>query len=131
MDHDERRPTFDAEERVLRVRSLLPMLLPAIGCVGYAPPAQHLASAMASVHFAEDLGATALPTANHHVKLAQEQIARAKVLMQEGSNEKADYMTMRAYNDAELAIALTREASARARAEQAAEALRTVARPSP
>ena len=110
----------------MRVRSVafVPHLLwlpLALGCVAYAPPAQHLASAMASVHVAEDLGATRLPAANLHVKLAHEQIARAKVLMREGSNEKADYMTMRAYNDAELAIALTREAAARARAEQAAE----------
>ena len=41
--------------------------------------------------------------------------------MESGDNERADFMTLRAYNDAELAIALAREDAARKRAQQAME----------
>ena len=94
------------------------------GCVGYPPPNLHLATSMASVQIARELGGYKVPLAELHIRLAEEEIVRAKALLKDGSNEKADYMTLRAYNDAELAIALTREVAARARAEQAAEKAR-------
>jgi hypothetical protein len=50
--------------------------------------------------------------------MADEQIAQARQMMQSGDNERADYMTLRAYNDAELALAIAREDAARKKAEQ-------------
>jgi hypothetical protein len=40
--------------------------------------------------------------------------------MNRGDNERADYMTLRAFNDAELALALAREHQARRAADEAA-----------
>lgn len=59
-----------------------------------------------------------MPQAALHLKLAEEQIAQARQMMDEGNNLRADYMTLRAYNDAELALALAREQAARQRAMQ-------------
>jgi hypothetical protein len=53
------------------------------------------------------------------LKLAQEEQVKAKALVDDSKNEEADFMTMRANSDAELAIALTRETSARGKAGQA------------
>jgi hypothetical protein len=109
----------------MRPRALVfASLVPLLGCVGYPPPNLHLATSMASVQIARELGGYKVPFAELHIRLAEEEIVRAKALMKEGSNEKADYMTLRAYNDAELAITLTREVAARARADQAAEKAR-------
>ncbi len=89
-------------------------------CTSYVAPAAHLASATAAARVAHELGSEKVPTAELHVRLAEEALDRAKALMAEGKNERADYMTLRAYNDAELALALLRENGARLRAEEAA-----------
>jgi hypothetical protein len=65
------------------------------------------------------------------VKLAQEEVAKAKALMDNGDNERADTMAMRASADAELALSLAREESARARAQQSAAKLPAVAPDTP
>lgn len=61
------------------------------------------------------------------MKLAEEQNGQAKRMMKKGDNEHADYMTLRAYNDAMLSLALTREEGARRRAQQSAELARLAA----
>jgi hypothetical protein len=78
-----------------------------------------LASAIAATRGAQEAGATRNPQAALHLKLSEEQIATARKLMDAGNNQRADYLTLRAYNDAELALAIAREAEARQRAEQA------------
>jgi hypothetical protein len=50
--------------------------------------------------------------------LAEEQISTARKMMENGDNLRADYMTLRAYNDAELALAIARENAAQQRASQ-------------
>ncbi len=73
-----------------------------VGCAAaYPPPADHLASAMAAARAAREAGAARSPKAALQLKLADEQIAEARQMMQQGANERADYMTLRAYNDAE------------------------------
>lgn len=42
-------------------------------------------------------------------------------MMSNGDNERADYMTLRAFNDAQLAVALVREQQAKAQAQNAAD----------
>jgi hypothetical protein len=78
-----------------------------------------LASAIAATRGAEEAGASQVPRAALQLKLAKEQIAQSRQMMEDGENERADFMTLRAYNDAELALAMAREDAARRRADQA------------
>ena len=101
-------------------KSLVVSILLAAGCASHPPPTDHLASAIAATRGAEEAGAPRVPRAALQLKLAQEQIAQARAMMEDGENERADFMTLRAYNDAELALAMAREDAARRRYEQAA-----------
>jgi hypothetical protein len=93
-------------------------LVSATGCASHPPPSDHLASAIAAARGADEAGARQVPRAALQLKLAEEQIATAKKMVENGDNLRADYMTLRAYNDAELALALARENAARQRADQ-------------
>jgi hypothetical protein len=102
--------------------------LPLFGCAGYAAPTEHLANSYANIRAAQEVGALSTPQAALHLKLAQEEQAKAKALADDSNNEQADYMTMRANSDAELAIALTRESTARGKAGQASAEVRAATR---
>ena len=97
---------------------VVPATLLIASCASHPPPSDHLASAIAAARGAQEAGAQRVPRAALQLKLAEEQIAVARELMADGDNLRADYMTLRAYNDAELALALAREDAARKRAEQ-------------
>lgn len=94
-----------------------------LGCASHPPPNDHMASAIAAVRGAQVAVAQAgqVPEAALQLKLAEEQVAQAREMIEHGDNERADYMTLRAYNDAELALALARQHQAREGAEQAAQ----------
>ena len=77
---------------------------------------------MAAVRGAETAGASSVPQAALHLKLAQEQIAQARTMIEKEDYKRADAMTIRAYNDAELALALTREAQLKGQREGYAQA---------
>jgi hypothetical protein len=96
------------------------------GCAGAPPPADRMASSEAAVRGANELGAANVPQAALHLKLAQEGIAEAKSLMSNGDNERASYVLMRAQSDAELAVALAKEDTARRQAEDAAAQARAL-----
>src|SRR3954469_18418246 len=103
------------------MRNIACWLVPALsaasfGCASHPPPTDHLATAIAAVHGAQVAGAARVPKAALQLKLAEEQVAQARKMMEQGDNERADYMTLRAYNDAALAVALARESETRARA---------------
>jgi len=91
-------------------------------CASYPEPTTHLAASMAAVRGAETAGAEQVPQAALHLKLAQEQLAQAESMINSDDNERADGMAIRAYNDAELALALAREAQSRQKLESYAEA---------
>jgi hypothetical protein len=91
-----------------------------VGCASSPPPTDNLASAIAAVRGAQEGGAAQVPQAALQLKLAEEQVAQARVMIKRGDNERADYMTLRAFNDAELALALAREQQAKVNAEKAA-----------
>jgi Domain of unknown function (DUF4398) len=110
---------------------MLGIVLAAAGCASYPAPTERIASSMAAVRGAQELGAAQVPQAALAMKLAQEEVAKAKVMMDGGDNESADFMAQRATNDAELAIALTRENTSRLRAGQAAQKAQTAANPNP
>jgi maltose-binding protein MalE len=95
------------------------LAFPLIACASYPAPTEHLANSYANIRAAQEVGALSSPQAALHLKLAQEEQAKAKALVDDGKNEPADFMTMRANSDAELAIALTRETSAQGKAGQA------------
>jgi hypothetical protein len=81
-------------------------------------PNQRLGEAKATEKSAEE-AASSNPQAMLHLKLAQEQIARAESLMSAGDYQRADYVLIRAKEDAELAAALEKATLARQEALQA------------
>jgi hypothetical protein len=59
------------------------------------------------------------PKAALHLKMARDQVTEAERLMGDGKREAAQMLLLRARSDAELALAFTREAKARAEAREA------------
>jgi hypothetical protein len=98
----------------------------AVGCGGAPPPNDKLASSEAAIRGAEEVGAKGVPQAQLHLTLAQEQVTKAKSLIQDGDNERAEYMLERAQSDAELALALARESSVKAQAQQAIDQVKAL-----
>ena len=90
------------------------------------PPSDRLASAEAAARSARELGADREPNAQLHLKLASEQIEQAKKLMADGDNKRADLILQRANSDAELAVMLAKEQSARAEADKAQEKVKSI-----
>lgn len=97
--------------------------LAAIACAGAPQPTERLASAQAAVRAAKEVGAKDVPQAALHAQLAEEQVQQANKLIEEGENERADTVLRRAQADAELAVALAREADSQKHAETAEAAL--------
>jgi hypothetical protein len=81
----------------------------AVACGGAAVPQESLTAAQASVKGAEVGGANEDPKAQLHLKLANEQIEKAKKLIEDGDNEEAARVIDRAQADADLALALATE----------------------
>jgi hypothetical protein len=84
----------------------------AAGCASFPPPTQRMADAESAHRSALELGAAAQPAAQLHVKLAEEQMTKAKSLMSDGDNREADSLLIRSKADSELALALAREQGA-------------------
>jgi hypothetical protein len=82
-------------------------------------PHDQLVSSQASIRAAEEVGANSNPTAQLHLRFARDQVAKARTLIADDENEEAKLVLQRAQADADLAIAITKEASVRAQAEQA------------
>ena len=98
------------------MRNLIIVLLAATplaaGCASFPPPTQRMADAESATRSAKEVGADGQPAARLEVKLAEEQIAQAKLLVTSGDNKRADFVLMRARADAELGLALAREQGA-------------------
>ena len=107
------------------------VVLAAAACASHPPPTDRLANAIAAARAAQEAGAAQVPQAALQLKLAQEQIAQARAQMEDGENERAHYLALRASNDAELAVALARENSARKRAEEASGLAASAEAPKP
>lgn len=103
----------------------------ASACARFPPPTDTLANSIASARGAEEIGAEKVPQAALSLQLANEEITRAKKLMAAGENEQAHYQALRAVNDAELAIAITREEHAREEARKAERQAAAAASPNP
>ena len=96
------------------------MLLLALGCATtYPAPTQQMADVQSANRSAVELGAQNNPQAQLHLKLAQEQLKQAQDAVRDEDNQSAERLLFRAKADAELAVALTRDASAQTRRGQA------------
>ena len=90
------------------------------GCGGgYPEPRNQLIASEAAVRAAEVAGAQEGPQSALHLKRAREQVESGKSLIQEGENERAEWILRRAQSDADLALAVATE---EARRKQAAAA---------
>jgi len=88
---------------------------------GYPEPRDQLTESEAAVRAAEVAGAPNTPQAALHLKRAREQIEAGKGFIQEGENERADWMLRRARADADLALSLATEETQRKKAAEAKE----------
>ena len=110
---------------------ILPLLATApllCACTASFPATtQRMADAESAERSAREVGADSHPEAKLEVKLAEEQIARAKALIASGDNQRADYLLIRAKADAELALGLTREQNAKVETVKATEQAKATA----
>jgi Domain of unknown function (DUF4398) len=96
----------------------------AAGCGSYPAPTERVSSAEAAIRGAQEVGSGGVPAAALSVKLAQEEVQKAKQLMQDGDNKRAELILMRAQADAELALAQARESQAKVEADKALDQIK-------
>ena len=106
-------------ERVSKIATATLLLAWLAGCGSYPPPTERMTTAEAAIRGAEEVGAARVPRAQLHLQLASEQTDKAKRLMQDGYNERAELTLKRAQADAELAIAIAKEHETLERAKTA------------
>ncbi len=120
--------SFVSRSAVSRSAIFAAALLPAASCLGsvitgcgggYPEPRNQLVASEAAVRAAEVAGAQDGPQSALHLKRAREQVESGKSLIQEGENERAEWVLRRAQSDADLALAVATE---EARRKQAAAA---------
>jgi hypothetical protein len=92
-------------------------------CASAPIPTQQLVDSRADTRAAEELGAKQSPQAALHLQLAYENIDRANKLIAAGDNERAHFVLLRADADAQLALAMSKEANTRGGAQRAVEKL--------
>lgn len=109
--------------RIVQTGFVVGIGLLGLACGGAPQPTDRLAGAQAAVRAAKEVGADKVPQAQLHTKLAEEQVVHANKLMEEGENERAEMVLRRATADAELAVALAREAESARQATAAEGAL--------
>jgi hypothetical protein len=90
---------------------------------GYPEPRNQLTESETAARAAEMAGARNSPQSALHLKRAREQIDSGRALMQEGENERAEWVLRRAQADADLALSLATEETQRKKAAEAKEAL--------
>ncbi|WP_437596192.1 DUF4398 domain-containing protein [Sorangium sp. So ce590] len=91
-----------------------------VGCGGSVPPPNdQLAASQAAIRAADEVGAETDPQATLHLKLAREQLDKARQQMAAEDNESALRLLERAEADAELALAIAKARSTQAQAQEA------------
>lgn len=97
---------------------MLGLVLAMTACGARPLPAHRVGSAEAAVRSAREHGAKQLPDAAMHLRMAEDQVARARRLIDEGEHERAEWLLVRAEADANVAAALTREAAQKSASEE-------------
>jgi len=103
------------------------LLLGAVGCVGVVgnvPSSEPLLDSQVTIQQAEETGAAQHPEAAQHLEWARQQTQGARRLIEQNRRDEAALFLKRAAADAELALALAREAPARAEADQLLQQVR-------
>lgn len=98
----------------------------AVACGGVPMPVDQLAASQAAIRGAEEAGAVKEPQAALHLKLAREQVDKAKLLIEDDDNEEANLLLLRAEADAELARALAHKQATQTDAAEAVKDLKKV-----
>ncbi len=88
-------------------------------CSTSSPLPANYAPTQAAISAADAVGARNEPRAALHLKMARDQVAQAQNLSQNGKEQEAALMLDRAHVDAELALMVTRETTARNEAVKA------------
>ena len=70
------------------------------------------------IRAAEELGSSGVPNASLHIQYAKDQLAKAQQLEKDGEKRRSQMMLLRAQADAELALALTRDAKTQTEVQQ-------------
>jgi hypothetical protein len=105
------------------------LLLGLVGCSGAQKvPTEALVDSQVSIRAADEAGAAQVPEAARHLQLAKEQTAEGQALLEDGKRDQAALYLKRAAADAELALALAKEAPAKAEAQRAMEQVRALQR---
>lgn len=97
------------------------LLLGLAGCAGgpqVVVPPEQLVNSEVSIRQAEEAGAQQVPDAAQHLQWAREQTNQARRLLEKNQRDQAALYLQRAEADAQLALALAREAPARAEADR-------------
>ena len=102
----------------------LVVLVALCGCASAPITLDRLPETEAPMRAAEELGAARVPQAALELKLAQDEVQQAKLFAKDGNKQRADMMMLRAQADAELAVALSREAPLQVEAKNATEAVK-------
>ncbi|HEX7603658.1 MAG TPA: DUF4398 domain-containing protein [Polyangiaceae bacterium] len=84
-------------------------------------PPQRMADAQSAERSALQLGANNEPDAQLSLRLAQDQIAMAKTAINDGDNQRADSLLIRAKADAELAVVKARDKGAKIDVQKAVD----------
>jgi hypothetical protein len=96
-----------------------------VGCGASAPvPATQVTDTQAAIRAAEEVGAPSVPKAALHLKMAKDQLQTAQAQISNEDNEQARMTLDRARVDAELALALAKESTFRAKAAEALEKIK-------
>jgi hypothetical protein len=111
--------------RTLKASLIIGATLFGLGCGGAAVPTEKLTAAEASIRAAQEVGGQSVPQAELHLKLAEEQVAQARKLSEDGDNERAAALLLRAKADADLALALAKDAHAEKTLEAADSQLKS------
>ena len=83
-----------------------------VGCAAATLPPDQLASTQASIRAAQEVGAESVPKADLQLRLAKEGVTHAQKLAEDGDDDLGKMQLDRAKADAELAVALARQATA-------------------
>jgi len=103
---------------MIKLNAILGGLVLAACSSGSQLPANY-APAQTAIGAADAVGARNEPRAALHLKMARDAVVRAQALSKEGDEKEAELMLERARTDAELALMVTREATARREATNA------------
>ena len=93
------------------------------GCATVFVSSVPMDNSMATIRAADELGAANVPLASLHLQLAKEEAAQATALDAKKDSQRASYVWMRAEADADLALALAREAAAHNEAQASTDKL--------